>query len=310
MGTGIVSIGLALDGWIALSRVLLAIAVVLWVGIAGVFARRAVSERQRWLEELRSPAALTTVAGTAVLGARLTQLAGVRAAEPFLVVTLCAWIVMVPSVLRHWSTPTVGVSFVLTVATQSVAVLGALVAIDRPAASLGVAALIPLVLGAVAYLVVLAEADPRQLLVGRGDHWIAGGALAITTLACARIAEALRLDGTLPALQPALRDATVVLWVVAAAWLPVLVLCELLWPRLEYETRRWSTVFPTGMYAVSSLAAGSVTGVRALTAFGRVWIWIAFTVWTVVFVGMLRRGGELLVAATAPSKDSSAPPLS
>jgi hypothetical protein len=297
MGTGIVSIGLRLDGWTSLSRVLLAIAAALWVGLVIVLARRAVLQRQRWISEARTPAILTAVAGTAVLGARLAQLVGVGAAELFGALTLVTWVWLVPRVVRHWTTPAAGVSFVLAVATESLAVLAALVAIDRASSWLALAALLPLALGVAAYAFVLAGADPRQLLVGRGDHWIVGGALAITTLACAHITVALRVGGTLAAPEPALLDATLVLWAASALWLPVLLAGEGLAPRLGDESRRWSTVFPFGMYAVCSVAAGGATGDHLLTRFGDLWIWVAFALWAAVFAGTLRRGGHVLAEA-------------
>jgi hypothetical protein len=50
-----------------------------------------------------------------------------------------------------------------------------------------VAALVPCVLGLGFYGFVIARFDPRQIGVGRGDQWITGGALAISTLAAGKI---------------------------------------------------------------------------------------------------------------------------
>jgi hypothetical protein len=129
----------------------------------------------------------------------------------------------------------------------------------------------------------------RTLLVGRGDQWVTGGALAIATLACARTKVALHTTQTLPALQHPLEQATLALWSASALWLAALLVTELKVPRAGYDTRRWSTVFPVGMYAVSTLATGSVTGIGAFTSVGRVWIWCALAVWLAVLLGMLRR---------------------
>jgi hypothetical protein len=54
-------------------------------------------------------------------------------------------------------------------------------------------------LGLCFYVIVIARFDPRQLGVGHGDHWITGGALAISTLAAGRItadAKALAVSAT------------------------------------------------------------------------------------------------------------------
>jgi hypothetical protein len=132
------------------------------------------------------------------------------------------------------------------------------------------------VLGLGAYLFLLARLDLRQLRLGREDHWIFGGALAIATLACARTTAALGATSTLTDLLPALDDATLALWAAAALWLPALLAAELIAPRVGYDARRWSTVFPLGMYAVCSIATGSISGMGGISSFGRVWIWVAF----------------------------------
>jgi tellurite resistance protein TehA-like permease len=290
MGTGIVSIGLALDREQTLSKLVLGIAVALWLGLLVVLARSALWERRRWRSEALTPGVLTAVAGTAVVGDRLTLLGESWAGYVLLLLALCFWLALLPQVLRHWTTPTVGVSFMLAVATESLAVLAALLAIEDRLAWLAASALGLLVLGLVAYLLVLARIDLRQLLVGSGDHWIFGGALAIATLASARTTAALTAASEFPGLRHELHDATLALWAAAALWLPALLAGEVIAPRIGYDTRRWSTVFPLGMYAVSSIAAGTISGVGGLSSFGRVWIWVAFTVWAIVFAGTLRRG--------------------
>jgi tellurite resistance protein TehA-like permease len=289
MGTGIVSVGFAVDEQPTLSRILLVIAVLLWLGLLGLLARRALCQRRSWLEEARTPGVLAAVAGTAVLGDRLTLLGERWAGYLLLAVAFCLWLALLPRVLRHWTTPTVGVSFMLTVAIESLAVLAALLAIDGQVAWLAVSALLLLVLGLGAYPFVLTRLDLWQLRVGRGDQWIFGGALAIATLACARTTAALTATATLTDLRPALDDATLALWAAAALWLPALLAAELIAPRIGYDTRRWSTVFPLGMYAVCSIAAGSISGIGGISSYGRVWIWVAFAVWVLVFAATLSR---------------------
>lgn len=289
MGTGIVSIGLDLVQQSDLSQILFAIDALLWLGLIAAFVRRRLLHRERWLQDARTPAALTAIAGTGVLGSRVA-LAGVQwAAWALLAIALVAWLRLVPSVLRHWRTPTVGVSFVLTVATESLAVLAALLAVHEHRSWLAVAALGPLVLGLGAYLFVLARVDLGQLLTGGGDHWIFGGALAIATLAGARTTAALAATSTLTGVHATLENATLALWAAAALWLPGMIGGELISRRLRYDIRRWATVFPFGMYAVCSIAAGDVTGIGGLASFGRAWIWVALAVWAIVFAGMMRR---------------------
>ena len=77
-------------------------------------------------------------------------------------------------------------------------------------------------------------------------------------------------------------------------WLPVLLLAETLRPRLHYDVRRWSTVFPVGMYAACSFAVGVADHAGAITSFARAWIWVALVVWAVVFMAMVVRAGQVL----------------
>lgn len=292
MGTAIVSIALSLDHLPVFSDVLLAVGAAFWLGLVLVFAARAVSEHMRWREDACSPASLTAVAGTVVLGSRIALLGDAGIAEALLVLGLAVWLALLLPVLRHWRTPTVGVSFMLTVATESLAALAALLAYEHGIVWLALASLAPLALGLAAYGFVLWRFDLRQLLVGAGDQWVAGGALAIATLACAQAAAAFGGAARFVRLEDALAEASLVLWALAAAWLPLLVVTELRAPRLVFDVRRWATVFPLGMYAASSFAVADVTGHAWLTDFARVWIWAAVAVWALVLAGAARRAAR------------------
>jgi tellurite resistance protein TehA-like permease len=79
---------------------------------------------------------------------------------------------------------------------------------------------------------------------------------------------------------------------VTMVWLPALIAAEILRPRLSYNVRRWSTVFPVGMYAACSFIVAQLTGIRAIVDFARVWVWVALIVWVVVFSAMAARSVE------------------
>lgn len=290
MGTGIVSIDLSVDGRETLSRILLAIAATIWIGLGLLLAVRVFGDREQLRAESTLPAALTGVAGTAVLGTRVALLGWNGIAFALLAIAFCIWLGLVPHVLRHWRTPTVGVSFVLVVSTESLAVLGAVLSVNERASWLAVAALGALALGVVAYAFVLARFDLDQLRIGRGDHWVVGGALAIAALACGKVTEAADRLSSLHGIGSTLGAAALVLWVLTIVWLPVLVVSEAVAPRLRYDVRRWSTVFPVGMYASCSFEVGAVRSLGGLVDFARVWIWVAFALWAVVLGAMLRRG--------------------
>jgi hypothetical protein len=293
MGTGIVSTGLASDKQHALSLALLMVAAAAWGALALVFAGRVA----RWgIRGARSPAALTAVAATAVLGARATGVGWSGVAIALLVIATGLWLGLLGPVLRNWARKATGVSFMVSVSTQSLSVVAAQLAVRDRAPWLLYASLALFALGLALYLFVLASFEFRQLFEGKGDQWVSGGALAISTLAAARIAIGAHLEhwGSAPALQ----TVSVVLWACSAAWLPALVLAELIGPRLRYDVRRWATVFPLGMYAACSFDAGRAAAVSGLIDFARVWVWIAFAAWCVVFTAMVWRGVRALTAVS------------
>ena len=117
--------------------------------------------------------------------------------------------------------------------------------------------------------------------------------MAISTLAAGRITLGAHSLHQLSALAGALKTVSVVLWALTIAWLPVLLAAELLRPRLGYDVRRWSTVFPVGMYAACSFVVGAAAHAPAIADFARGWVWAGVGVWLVMFAAMLRRGLQL-----------------
>jgi tellurite resistance protein TehA-like permease len=294
MGTGIVSIGLALDGQVLLSRVLLVLCAIAWVTLAVVLGLRALRDRAQVRSEAFSPAALTVVAGTEVLGSRLTLLGWAGAGIALLGIAFALWLALLGPVLGHFIFPAVGAALLVTVATESLADLSAALATAEHTRWLVVTALAPLALGLAFYALVISRFDYCQLWIGRGDHWITGGALAISTLAAARITLACRTLPVLAGGAGALQVMTIVLWVLSIAWLPVLLSAELTHRRLSYDVRRWATVFPVGMYAACSFLVGSAAHVPAITDFARIAVWVGVALWVIVFAAMLARGLRLV----------------
>jgi len=220
--------------------------------------------------------ALAAVAATAVLATRL-GLAGLRVAAGVLLVGAAlgwaaAWVVLLRA--RRLGPPT-GSLLLTVVSTEAVAILGA-VASRR----LEPFALALFLIGLALYPVALARIPPGELRTGAGDMWIAMGALAVSTLAAAHVAT---VGGGAAA-----RALASVLWIAATCWLPVLVFAELRWRRLRFEPKRWSTVFPLGMYSACSTAVAG-EGSLAPGLVGRAFFWLAVAAWLAAAVGALHR---------------------
>jgi tellurite resistance protein TehA-like permease len=289
MAAGVISIDLTDDQQSMLSAILLWFAATAWVFLVVTLAAPLVYQRGRFALEARSPAILTSAAATAVLGIRLAMQDYRAIGDTLLAVAVIGWAVFLVPVLGHWKTPTTGISFVVGVATTGVASLGAGLAVDYRATWLVSGAVVFLLLALACYVFTVVRFDPRQLISGGGDHWIAGGALAIAALAACVITEAAAVLGQFSGEHPVLTDGSLALWCLATAWLPVLIVCEVAKPRLTYDVRRWATVFPLGMYAACSYAAGQVTGITGITSFGQVWTWVALAAFLVALAGMVRR---------------------
>ncbi|MFE9920279.1 tellurite resistance/C4-dicarboxylate transporter family protein [Streptomyces sp. NPDC005774] len=287
MATGIISMALHLAGREILSRIFLVLACAAWLGLAAEFVLRLLRERERWIAEAETPGALTAVAATTVLGTRVSALGHDALAGALLALATVLWPALLVLVVRRWHPRMPGSVFLCCVATQGLAVLAVTLAAAESAPWLARVALVLFWSGLVLYVLALFRFDLRQVTEGAGDHWVAGGAIAISALAGAELlaADSARLylwnDDDLGVL----RVTTVGLLVLDLAWYGVLLIGEAVRPRPRYDTRRWATVFPLGMTAAATLSASAAVGVPWLEGLGSVLLWVAVAVWLMVAVG-------------------------
>ncbi|NHP14837.1 hypothetical protein G8767_14890 [Rhodococcus sp. IC4_135] len=289
MSSGIVSVALHLIGLEAFSLVWLVIGTAIWLVLTVVFASRLVDDRARWIDEADTPPALTGVAATTVLGTRFALFDWSLVGFTALAIAVLAWIVLIPAVIRHWTSPTVGVHFLLCVATQGLAVLGATLAATTTAHWIAIPSAVAFVLGLAFYVLVLVRFSFNQLRVGAGDHWVFGGALAISTLAAGKLSAAAQAVGWPQGLHHFCQWLSVGLMVIVLGCYAVLLVCELVWPRLDYDVRRWSTAFPMGMTSAASLTVAATASATWLKPVGEVLVWPAVALCTVLLIASLRR---------------------
>ncbi|MEZ7004465.1 tellurite resistance/C4-dicarboxylate transporter family protein [Streptomyces sp. AD55] len=287
MATGIVSVGLHLVGHESLSLAALALACAAWLALAAGFVVLLARDRAKWVRRAGTPGALTAVAATTVVGTRFALLGATPVAAALLALAALLWPVLLVLVVRRWGRRMPGAVFLGCVATEGLAVLGATLSATTSTAWPAHAALVPFWLGLALYAVALFRFDPREVARGAGDQWVAGGALAISALAGAKLLTAARSGPYLwnDDADTVLRHATVAVLVLDLAWYAVLLVSEVVWPRLRYDVRRWSTVFPLGMTAAATLSVAAAVSVPWLTHPGRALVWVAVAGWLAVATG-------------------------
>lgn len=313
MASGIISVGLELEGFHTLSLVLLVVAVISFLVLGALTLVRFLRARHAMAEDFLDPRRafgyFTYVAGTNVLGVRLFMEGYHAVTAVFLALTATAWLVLgyvIPwtAVLGKAARPVVananGTWFIWVVASQSVAVAAATLEPVSDSATQGLSVLavgswsVGVFLYAAAGVIVtlrmlLYDLRPEDL---NPPYWVAMGACAITILAGARIVEmaaAPMVDVT----RGLVAGLSVVFWAFATWLIPVLFAAGV-WRHavhrvpLRYEATLWSMVFPLGMYAVAGIYLGRADDLPLVGWIGRVELWLALTVFVVVFAAMLR----------------------
>lgn len=313
MGTGIVSVALRLCGYPAASEVLLAIAVVAYMVLVALNFWRIIAYPAAVISDLTDIAQsfgfFTFVAGSGVIGSRLAMAGWWTPAAVLLIVAAVSWlflgyIVPVVAVLGRAERPIIkganGLWFIWVVGAQSVAMLSATLEpiLTEAREILAITAIFAWSLGLILYVAVAMfvalrlmtfPLDPREF---NPPYWISMGALAITVVAAARIAEmasAPMVDAT----RGLVAGMAVLLWCFATWLIPALFGVGI-WRHaihrvpLKYEPSLWSIVFPLGMYSVAGIYLGRVNELPIVETIGTAWLWVAVAAWVLTFIAMLR----------------------
>jgi len=326
MATGIVSLAMRFEAFPVLPELLLWLNVIFYVVLWAITVLRIAWFRSALIADLihhaRGVTFLTTVAGTAVLGVQFAIL------TPFMAVAAGLWIfaVLLWTILIYTFFAAVTVAepkpsldvaingswLLVTVATESLAVLGTLVAQTLgPVHPILFGALCAYLLGAMFYILFIAlivyrwtflSMEPAKLTP---PYWINMGALAITTLAGARLILSSKSWEVLHDFQPFIGGFTLFFWATGTWWIPLLVIVGF-WRHvvervpITYDAQYWSLVFPLGMYTVATLIFANAVGMPFLLIIPRIAVYIAMLAWLITFCAMLFKLGNFCLSSGRP----------
>ena len=315
MATGIIAIASKQlkIGWLA--DALYVITAVEYVVLAALVIARLVLYRSRLIADLTSHAKgfafLTMVAGTNVLGSATALIHGWwGVARGLWWASMVLWAVLlyaalIAVVLRH-DKPGLGAGingtwFLLTVSTQSIAVLGALLLGQSPNDLLAFTCIAAFMLGLVLYLIVMTMVFLRWTFQGLEPNeadppaWIAAGAVAITVLAGSNLLAARVASPRVERLAALLEGLVVLAWATATFWFPLMVAIGV-WRHLvrkvplRYHPSYWALVFPLGMYGAATFKMRAVVRLDQLEWAPKVVFAVALATWTTAFAGLVWQG--------------------
>jgi tellurite resistance protein TehA-like permease len=317
MATGIVSTALLLDGAVTLSNVFLDMAIALLIFFTGMYLLRLIVYHQAFFEDARNPSAVfgyfTFVAAVGVVATRLSL--GGQATAPALLTLLAtaAWLVLTywaVSMLLFTSAQPIeravnGSWLIAIVGTEALAITWVLLIPLRPtaAAAFELISYMFWAFGILLYLIFITFIMYRFFFtrVMASDltppYWINMGAMAITTVAGARLVERPHPQAFLALLRPFIEGFTVMLWAWGTWWIPLLLIIGI-WKYgiarqpLRYSPPLWSIVFPLGMYSTAVQLLSRIPGLDFLHAIGPATVWIAVGAWALTALGWIASVAE------------------
>jgi len=261
-------------------------------------------------DHVRGPGFFTVVAGTCVLGSELLIVVDrYLIAEALWFLGLLLWVVIMytffAAMTVRESKPSIeaglnGGWLLAVVATQSISVLGTLLAarFESHRELTLFFTLCMFLLGCMLYLPLITLIFYRFTFVNvtmallTPPYWINMGAVAITTLAGARLIIAAPAWPLLNEVVPFLKGFTLFFWAAGTWWIPLLFILGF-WRHvykrfpLKYDPQYWGMVFPFGMYTVCTFQLSKAINFQPLLVIPRYFIYLALAGWLAVSVGLI-----------------------
>jgi tellurite resistance protein TehA-like permease len=313
MATGIVSIASHLLGLPGVAKALLALNVAVYAVLWVLTLLRALVHSRRFfgdmVDHLRGPGFFTTVAATSVLGSQSVLISGDYGAGTALwIVAIVLWVGLTYTIFAGFTIkakkPTLdqglsGAWLLAVVSTQSIAVLGALIAahVGQPyKLEANFFALSMWLWGGMLYIWMMSLIFYRYTFFpfSPGDlsppYWINMGAMAISTLAGSLLIINAPDAPFLLSLLPFIKGFTVFYWATGTWWVPMLVVLALwryVYRRfpMKYDPLYWGAVFPLGMYAASTHTMIEAMKFDFLGFLPPAFLYVALAAWSAAFIG-------------------------
>ena len=314
MATGIVSIACHFLQMSLLARLLFYLNIVAYFVVWLFSAFRLIRfPRNMWADftsHAKGPAFLTVVAGTNILGTQFAILENARTIP--LILWIFAFVLWIPLLYVFLTAVTVkdpkpefvlglsGAWLILVVATQSISVLGTVLATQNAFTENWILlALCMYLLGCMLYFPIISlifyrwTFFPMTAIQLTPPYWINMGALAITTLAGTRLIQYAPNSPLLTQLSSFLSGFTLFFWATATWWIPLLLLLGA-WRHivkripLTYDPQFWGMVFPLGMYTTATLMLGRVLSIPPFEVIAKWFVFVALFAWLITFTGMLK----------------------
>ncbi len=322
MATGVVSIAAWDFQFPVLAMGLFAFNLVAYAVVTGLTALRVMRYPRLFFADMTDhrlgPGFFTAVAGSCILGTQfLLMVHSLAAAIVFLTLGTALWIGLTYTIftaltVKREKPPLekglTGAWLIAVVATQSIAVLAALIARDWPQPlrlELNFFALSMWLWGGMFYIWIISLIFYRYtfFIFSPGDltppYWINMGAMAISTLAGARLVQNTPDAPFLASLLPFIKGFTVFYWATGTWWIPMLLVLGV-WRHLiqrfplRYDPLYWGAVFPLGMYTVATMQMAAALDLPFLAPLPPVAFVAALVAWTLACAGLLRELRKLV----------------